>query len=114
MSDLKEMTPTQLRGLIAEAKARLVELEPPGKRWFIQMSRMREVMEIRAIVVEAQDADAARAAALASAEDLSNEPDAWDCADDEATSLDVDIVEEEVDQGPYYRIGDDGKLENVG
>jgi hypothetical protein len=112
-NDLTEMTPTQLRELISQAKAQLKEVELPGKRWFMQLSCVRELMQSRAIVVEAPDADAALAAAKASADDLSNESDDWGCAGDEVIGFDVDIVEEEFDLRPDYRIDEDGKLEEV-
>lgn len=45
MNDLKHMAPEQLRRLIAQAETQLLELEPPGKRWTVHLSRVRVVHE---------------------------------------------------------------------
>lgn len=114
MSDLKELSPQQLRELISQAKTRLKEVELPGKRWFIQVMCFREVRKVRSLVVEAQEADAAVAAVNASEDDLTSDPDAWCDVGDEVISFDAEIVEEETSSGPDYHIGEDGRLEAVG
>jgi hypothetical protein len=113
MNDLKEMSPEQLRNLIAEAKARLEEIQPPGMRWTVSLHRTRQVAEYRAIVVEAEDADTALAAAIGSQDRLNNEHEAWLELADEVTSFVGEAVDEGDDYCADYRIGADGKLEKV-
>jgi hypothetical protein len=103
------MTPGELRELISQAKARLAELPPVGKRWVLLLFRTRTVTDHLSIVVGAENADAALAATQSS-QDRLNESDEWDSDDDEVTSFDIAGDPEECDFEPDYRAGEDGKL----
>jgi hypothetical protein len=113
MNDLTSMTPEELRELIWRAKARLKEVDVPGKRWCVDLACVRETREIRSIVVQAEDADAALAAAVASSDDLGRESDRWQCVGDEVDGIDAEVDRMETDEEPDYRVGADGKLEAV-
>ena len=113
MNDLTTMNPEQLREVISQAKARLAEVEMPAKRWHVDLACVRETREIRSIVVEAEDVDAALAAAMASGDELSRESDKWACAGDEVDGVDAEVDPIETDADPDYRIGADGKLEEI-
>lgn len=112
VSNLKKMGPMQLRGLIAEAKARLAETEPPRKRWDVHLICVRVVMEARTIVIEADDSDAAVTAALAS-EDCLIGSGSWDGIFSDLTAFHVESVAMESGDTPDYHIDADGKLEEV-
>ena len=101
MNDLKEMTVGQLRAAVTEAKTRLEQaktqleaLQPPCKRWTVGVHRTREITDYRAVVVEAENGEAALAAAIASQDLLGSDGDAWLELDDEVTSFDGDAVDE--------------------
>jgi len=111
-TNLTEMNVDQLRNLIAEATARLTEVKPPRKKWLLQLYRTRKVIDFGQTVVEAEDFEAARAAALAS-QDLPDAPIDWDLIDYEVTSFDAIEDPEESESEPDYRIGANGELEDV-
>ena len=112
MQDLKEMTAGQLREVIEQAKVRLAEVKPSGKRWDVHLIRNRKATEAYAVVVEAEDAKTAVTAAWAS-EDCLNESSDWECCSEELLGFHVDSVAEEIDAAPDYRVDDQGTLEEV-
>ena len=110
--DLAEMSREQLRELIEKAQSRIAELEPPRKTWRILLFRKRMILEHIGIAVEAEEADAALAAALAREGCLQDCKD-WECDDDEVVSCYESGEPEEFDYDPDYRVNAQGKLEDV-
>ncbi len=110
--ELTEMTREQLRELIGKAQARIAELEPPRKTWLILLFREKTILEHIGVAIEAEDADAALAAALAREGCLQDCKD-WECDDEDVVSCYESGEPEECDYDPDYRVNTEGKLEEV-
>jgi hypothetical protein len=89
------------------------EVKKPSRSWVVHVCRARRITDCRIIVVEAEGPDAALAAAMASRDRLDDGSDEWEYPEEKVVSFDGEADAEAIDAEPQYRVGADGRLEEV-